>query len=61
MTDKTKEPVVMVAGPPDHKDVFDVATGLRFVEGRALAPLSLAQKIARERRGYFVLPYNKLD
>jgi len=51
----------MIAGPPDHKDVFDVATGLRFVEGRALAPLSLAQKIARERRGYFVLPYNKLD
>jgi hypothetical protein len=55
VTDKTKEPTVTLVGPGDHLDVFDVGTGLRFVQGEAKdVPLSVAEKIERERRGYYI-------
>jgi len=48
-----KEPLVSVIGPADHKDIFDVQSGLRFHEGIARGvPLELAEKLVRERKGY---------
>ena len=49
------EPRVSVVGPSDLVDVYDVATGLRFVQGMARdVPLSLAKEIERTRRGYYI-------
>jgi hypothetical protein len=51
----TGEPLVTVAGPFDHGDVMDLATGLRFVGGKAAeVPLSMAQDIVNRRQGYFI-------
>jgi hypothetical protein len=54
MTQNT-EPLVTLAGPSEHKDVTDLSTGLRFIEGKATnVPLSLAEEVARTRQGYFI-------
>ena len=52
------EPLVTLAGPSDHTDFTDLATGLRFIAGRAEGvPLSTAHEIAGRRRGYYVEPH----
>jgi hypothetical protein len=54
------EPLVTLAGPFDHRDVEDGATGLRFVGGKAVGvPLSVAREIADRRRGYYIEPYGR--
>jgi hypothetical protein len=55
-----REPLVTLAGPFDHGDVMDLATGLRFISGKAVGvPLSVAEEIASQRRGYYVEPYGR--
>ena len=51
-----REPTVtLAANGVDHKDVFDVALGLRFHEGVARdVPLSVAVRIVNEHRGYHI-------
>lgn len=52
------EPLVTLAGPFDHGDVMDVATGLRFIAGRAEGvSLSTAHRVAGTRKGYYVEPH----
>ncbi len=52
-----REPLVTLAGPFDHGDVRDLATGLRFIAGKAEGvPLSVAEGVAAQRRGYYVEP-----
>ena len=54
---EAKEPTATVIAPAEHKDVFDLATGLRFHEGRATGvPLSQAIEAFRGRKGYHVIP-----
>jgi hypothetical protein len=55
-----REPLVTLCGPFDHGDVEDLATGLRFIRGRASGvPLSKAQEIASRRQGYFIEPHGR--
>jgi hypothetical protein len=57
---RLQEPLVTIVGPPEHKDLVDLASGLRFVEGRAIGvPLSLAEEVIKGRRGYLIEPYSK--
>jgi hypothetical protein len=57
MTDASEaEPMVFVTGPPEHKDIVDLATGLRFVEGKSTEriPLSKARELFGNRQGYYI-------
>jgi hypothetical protein len=52
---EASEPLVDVVGPIAHADITDLATGLRFIQGRATGvPLSVAQEAVKDRRGYFI-------
>ncbi len=54
------EPLVTLVRPFHHRDVMDLATGLRFVGGKAVGvPLSVAEEIANRRRGYYIEPYGR--
>ncbi len=51
---------VTLCGPFDYRDVEDLATGLRFIGGKAVGvPLSVATEIANRRRGYYIEPHGK--
>ena len=61
MTDKKSatEPalkLVTICKPWDANfpDVFDLASGLRFRRGKAVAPLSQAEELVRTNRGWFI-------
>jgi hypothetical protein len=54
-SEEPAEPLVTLAGPFAHADVQDLATGLRFIRGKAAGvPLSVAQEIANRRPGYHI-------
>jgi hypothetical protein len=54
------EPLVTLAGPYTVADCEDAETGLRFRGGKAVGvPLSVAQRIAKQRRGYYVEPHGR--
>lgn len=50
------EPLVTICKPWDvsYPDVFDLASGLRFRYGKAVAPLSKAEELVRSNRGWFI-------
>lgn len=53
------EPLVTLAGPfdPAQADALDLATGLRFRNGKAAGvPEPVARELAENRRGYYVEP-----
>jgi len=55
---RLREPLVTLCGPFDHGDVQDLATGLRFIGGKASGvPLSVAEEIANRRRGFYIEPH----
>jgi hypothetical protein len=54
-SEQSREPLVTLCGPVDHPDVVDLASGLRFLQGKATGvPLSVAEEIASRRRGFFI-------
>ncbi len=54
------DPPVTLCGPFDVRDVEDLATGLRFIAGKAVGvPLSVATEIANRRPGYYIEPHGK--
>jgi hypothetical protein len=57
---RPEESLVTLAGPFDHGDVMDLATGLHFMRGKAVGvPLSVAEEIANRRRSFYIEPYGR--
>jgi hypothetical protein len=54
-SEEDMEELVTLVGPWDHDDTWDFYLNKRVIRGKATGvPLSVAEKIVKERRGYYI-------